>query len=180
MSAPIITARRVLHPGRTRPDRIATAMGHAARRALVWLPEGMSLHDAVTGAFRSLAAEAGAFHLLGGRLATAVYHVATPDAASRRAVEYGAPIFIEGGAAIIRATGSYGETLSGAALLHIHGNLADRDNRAHGGHINPELCVTAPGGVRAILMLSVGFKQVADRETDFSLFFPVAAPALNG
>jgi hypothetical protein len=44
--------------------------------------------------------------------------------------------------------------------------------RAHGGHISPQLCVVGPGGVRAILMLNVGFKQAIDRETRYSLFFP--------
>jgi hypothetical protein len=72
----------------------------------------------------------------------------------------------------VRAAGSYGEDLSGLPLLHIHGALAERSGRAHGGHVSPTLCVVGPGGVRAILLLTVGFKQAVDRETRYTLFFP--------
>lgn len=165
-------ARRLVHPGRVRAERVTTALAPQQRRAMVWLPQGESLHDALVQAFTSLGALNGAFHLLGGTLAVAAYHVALPQADSRRAVEYGQAILIEGGAEVIRATGSFGQRVEGGPLLHIHGSLADGSGHGHGGHINPELCVAGPGGVRAILMLAVGFNQVSDEETGFSLFFP--------
>jgi predicted DNA-binding protein with PD1-like motif len=172
MSAPVVATRRVLHPGHTRAERVVTAMGREARRALVWLPEGQTLKAALVAAFAEFGARFGAFHLLGGRLATAAYHTAVPKAGSARAVEYGAPTEIPGGARVLRANGSFGDDLSGEPLIHVHGGLSDHEGYAHGGHINPELCVIGTGGVRALLMLNVGFRQVVDRETQFSLFFP--------
>jgi predicted DNA-binding protein with PD1-like motif len=172
MGAPLRAVRRMLQPGKPRPDRVTGALAPRPRRALVWLKEGRSLHDSLTAAFARFGVRAGAFQLLGGDLAAAAYHVAVPKEDSIRAVEYGPPITLAPGTRIVRATGSFGEDLSGAPLLHIHGVLAEADGRAHGGHISPNLCVVGAGGVRAILLLTVGFKQVIDRETRFSLFFP--------
>jgi predicted DNA-binding protein with PD1-like motif len=172
MSATIVAVRRTIHPGPPRGDRVSAAAAPRPRRALVWLPEGETLHNSLVSAFARFGVRAGAFHLLGGRLSAAVYHVARPTDDGVRAAEYGPPIQIEGGACLVRATGSYGEDLSGLPLLHIHGALAEPTGRAHGGHFSPHMCVVGPGGVRAILMLTVGFKQVVDRETRYSLFFP--------
>jgi predicted DNA-binding protein with PD1-like motif len=172
MGAVIMSARRTLHPGPPRADRVAVAVAPRPRRALVWLPEGETLHNSLVSAFARFGVRAGILHLLGGYLSAAVYHVAVPRDDSVRAAEYGPPIRIEGGARLVRASGSYGEDLSGLPLLHIHGALAEPTGKAHGGHISPHMCVVGPGGVRAILMLTVGFKQVIDRETRYSLFFP--------
>jgi predicted DNA-binding protein with PD1-like motif len=172
MGALVVSARRTLHPGPPRADRVAVAVAPRPRRALVWLPADQSLHDSLVSAFARFGVRSGILQLLGGELSTAVYHVAIPKHDSVRVAEYGPPISIEGGASVMRATGSYGEDLSGLPLLHIHGVLAERNGRAHGGHISPNMCVVGPGGVRAILMLTIGFKQVVDRETRFSLFFP--------
>jgi predicted DNA-binding protein with PD1-like motif len=172
MGAVIMSARRTLHPGPPRADRVAVAVAPRPRRALVWLPEGETLHNSLVSAFARFGVRAGILHLLGGYLSSAVYHVAVPRDDSVRAAEYGPPIRIEGGARLVRASGSYGEDLSGLPLLHIHGALAEPTGKAHGGHISPHMCVVGPGGVRAILMLTVGFKQVIDRETRYSLFFP--------
>ena len=180
MSAPVVSCRRILHPGKARADRVATAMGPRPRRAMAWLAGGQTMHAALVQAYTRFGVRAGAFYLLGGRLSTAAYHVAGPQTASARAVEYGPPTLITGGATIIRATGSYGDDLSGSPLLHVHGALADDSGRAHGGHINPDLCIIGPDGVRAIMMLTVGFKQVVDPETHFSLFFPFAEAASHG
>jgi predicted DNA-binding protein with PD1-like motif len=146
---------------------------------MTWLPEGKTLHDAVVPIFMNFGARAGAFYLLGGTLSTAAYHVAKPSSDSVRVAEYSAPIHIEGGATIVRATGSYGDDLSGRPLLHVHGVLAESGGRAHGGHISPDLCVIGPGGVRALMLLTVGFRQMVDRETRFSAFFPVSEASSN-
>jgi predicted DNA-binding protein with PD1-like motif len=172
MGAVVVSARRTLHPGPPRADRVAVAVAPRPRRALVWLPEGQRLHDALVSAFARFGVRSGILQLLGGELSTAVYHVAVRRDDSVRAAEYGPPIQIDDGASVMRATGSYGEDLSGLPLLHIHGVLAERTGRAHGGHFSPNMCVVGPGGVRAILMLTIGFKQIVDRETRFSLFFP--------
>jgi predicted DNA-binding protein with PD1-like motif len=172
MAAVVIAARRTLQPGPPRADRAAVAVAPRPRRALVWLPEGETLHNSLVSAFARFGVRAGAFQLLGGYLSSAVYHVAVPRDESVRAAEYGPPIQIDGGARLVRATGSYGEDLSGLPLLHIHGVLAEPTGRAYGGHVNPLLCVVGPGGVRANLLLTIGFKQVVDRETRYSLFFP--------
>jgi predicted DNA-binding protein with PD1-like motif len=172
MGAVVISARRTLHPGPPRPDRVTAAVAARPRRALVWLPEGECLHDSLVSAFARFGVRSGILQLLGGELSEAVYHVGVPRDDSVRAAEYGPPIKVDGGASIVRATGSYGEDLSGLPLFHIHGALADESGRAHGGHFSPTMCIVGPGGARAILMLTVGFKQVIDRETRYSLFFP--------
>lgn len=172
MSALVVAARRTLQPGSPRADRVTVAVSPRPRRALVWLPEGQTLYSSLVSAFARFGVRAGALQLLGGYLSAAVYHVAVPREDSVRAAEYGPPIQIESGARLVRATGSYGEDLSGLPLLHIHGALAEPASRAHGGHLSPQMCIVGPGGVRAILLLTVGFKQVIDRETRYSLFFP--------
>ena len=179
MSAQVVAARRALHPGRPRVDRVTTAAGDRPRRAMAWLPEGKTLHDAVVPIYMHFGARAGALYLLGGTLSTATYHVAEPPSDGVRVCGYSAPIRIEGGATIVRATGSYGDDLAGRPLLHVHGVLAEPGGRAHGGHISPDLCVVGPGGVRALMLLTVGFKQVIDRETRFSIFFPVSEAQSN-
>src|SRR5205085_1082373 len=80
---------------------------------------------------------AGALQLLGGLLSEAAYHVAVPSPGSLRAADYGPPIALGGGTRLVRATGSYGEGLSGSPLLHIHGVLAEPPGRGHGGLIAP-------------------------------------------
>lgn len=172
MGAPVVAARRIIHPGKPRADRVAGAVAPRPRRALVWLPEAWTLHDSVVAAFAHFGVRAGAFQLLGGELSAAAYHVAVPLPNSNRAAEYGPPIPLGSGVRIVRATGSYGEDLAGNHLLHVHGVLAEPTGRGHGGHIASDLCMIGPGGVRAILLLTVGFKQITDNETRYSLFFP--------
>jgi hypothetical protein len=180
MSAPIVSVRRVIHPGPVSAAGVTTAMGLPPRRVMTWLAEGQSLQGALVGAYASLGARAGAFELLGGRLSVAAYHVTGPQTASVRVAEYGPPSIIPGGATIIQATGSYGDSLAGPPMVHIHAAFADESGRAHGGHVNPELCVIGPGGVRAMLTLAVGFRQVADPQTQYSLFFPFAEVSAHG
>jgi len=172
MSAPVFSARRILQPGPPRAERVSVAVVRRPRRALVWLPEGRTLHDALVTAFARFGVRAGALALLGGELSAAAYHVAVPFPDSPRAADYGPPVQLGSGTRLVRASGSYGEDLSGSPLLHIHGVLAEPSGQAHGGHIAPDRCMVGPAGVRAILLLSVGFKRLVDRETRTSLFFP--------
>jgi predicted DNA-binding protein with PD1-like motif len=172
MSAPIVSVRRVLHPGKPRPDRVAAAVG-VPRRALAWLPEGLSLHAAVVGAFAAMGAEGGSFELLGGVMAVAAYHVTGPTE-SRRVADYGPPTVLSGAVRLIHATGSFGLDLSGVPMVHIHGSFADADGRARGSHVNQHESVIGPGGVRAVLVAGPGYRQIDDRETLFPLFFPFA------
>ena len=78
MSAPVFSARRILQPGPPRADRVSVAVVRRPRRALVWLPEGRTLHDALVTAFARFGVRAGALALLGGELSAAAYHVAVP------------------------------------------------------------------------------------------------------
>jgi len=179
MSAPVLSARRILQPGPPRADRVSVAMVRRPRRALVWLPEGRTLYDALVTAYARFGVRAGALQLLGGDLSAAAYHVAVPLPDSPRAVDYGPPIRLGSGTRLVRASGSYGEDLSGSPLLHIHGVLAEPSGRGHGGHLAPEGCVVGRGGVRAILLLNVGFRRIVDRETRTSLFFPFSEVSAN-
>ncbi|WP_395943879.1 PCC domain-containing protein [Brevundimonas sp.] len=174
MSAPLIETRRVVHPGASRFGRVLTAVGEHSRQSLGSIHEGETIQVGVERLFAALGEVAGGFRLIGGRLDQAFYHVAKPRDDSPRAVEYGAPIQIEGGAAVVAASGSFGPSLSGKPLLHLHGALADDQGRGHGGHLNVEQCVAGPGGVRVHLMTGSGFRQAADPETRFSTFFPVS------
>ena len=180
MSAPIVSCRRVLHPGKPRPDRVATALSPAPRRALAWLAEGQSLHAAVVGAFAQLGVTAGSFELLGGMMAVAAYHVTGPQTDSKRVAEYGPPTIMSGPVRLIHATGSYGPDLSGVPMVHIHGSFTDAAGQPRGSHVNQQQTIIGAGGVRAILVTGPGFRQIADRETLFPLFFPFAEAASDG
>jgi hypothetical protein len=149
-------------------------MGPAPRRVMTWLAEGLTLQGALVESYARLDARAGAFELLGGVLSVAAYHVTAPQTDSLRVAEYGPPTTIPGGAALIHGSGSFGDALSGSPMVHIHAAFADESGRTHGGHVNPDLSVIGPGGVRALLILAVGFRQVADRQTLFPLFVPFA------
>jgi predicted DNA-binding protein with PD1-like motif len=174
MSAPLLETRRVVHPGASRFGRVLTAAGDQSRQSLGFIREGETIQVGVERLFAALGESFGGFRLIGGRLSEAYYHVATPRADSDRAVEYGAPIHIEGGADVVASSGSFGPSLSGKPLLHLHGALADDQGRGHGGHLNVEQCVAGPGGIRVHLMTGSGFRQAADPETRFSTFFPVS------
>ncbi|WP_292022248.1 MULTISPECIES: PCC domain-containing protein [unclassified Brevundimonas] len=174
MSAPLLETRRVVHPGTSRFGRVMTASGDQSRQSLGSIREGETLQAGIERLFAALGESFGGFRLIGGRLSQAHYHVAKPRADSERAVEYGAAIQIEGGAAVVAASGSFGPSVSGAPLLHLHGALADDQGRGHGGHLNVDRCVAGPGGVRVHLMTGSGFRQAADPETRFSTFFPVS------
>lgn len=172
MSAPLVETRRVVHPGASRYGRVLTAVSEQSRQAMGVVREGETLQAGVKRLFAAAGASAGGFRLVGGRLSEAFYHVANPRDDSVRAVEYGAPIHIEGGASVIAASGSFGPSVSGDPLLHLHGALADGEGHAHGGHLNVERSVAGAGGVRVHLMMGSGFRQAADPETRFSTFFP--------
>jgi predicted DNA-binding protein with PD1-like motif len=174
MSRPLLETRRVVHPGASRFGRVLTAVGERSSQSLGIIREGESLKIGIERLFAQAGATTGAFRLIGGRLAEACYHVATPREGSARAVEYGAPIPIEGGALVIAASGSFGSAVSGEPLLHLHGALSDKDGRAHGGHLNVDGCIAGPDGVRVHLLTGAGFRQAADPETHFSTFFPIA------
>src|SRR3954466_3276827 len=111
MRALVVAARRTLQQGSPRADRVTVAVSPRPRRALVWLPEGQTLYSSLVSAFARFGVRAGALQLLGGYLSAAVYHVAVPREDSVRAAEYGPPIQIDGGARLVRATGSYGDDL---------------------------------------------------------------------
>jgi hypothetical protein len=151
-------------------------MGPAPRRMMTWLAEGLNLREALVEAYARLGSRAGAFELLGGFLSVAAYHVTGPQTDSQRVAEYGPARMIPGGAMIVHGTGSYGDAMAGSPMVHVHAAFADGAGRTHGGHVNPDLSVIGPGGVRAILMLGAGFRQIADLQTLFPLFVPFAEP----
>ena len=170
MSAPIVSVRRVLHPGKPRPERVAVAAG-VSRRALIWLPEGLSLHAAVVGAFGRLGVVGGSFELLGGVMAVAAYHVTGPTE-SPRVADYGPATIMAGPVRLIHGSGSFGLDLAGVPMVHVHGCFAGGDGRVRGSHVNQHESVIGAGGVRAMLVMGPGYRQVDDRETLFPLFFP--------
>jgi len=174
LSAPLIQARRVRHPGASRFGRVLTAVGEHSRQALGFIQPGETIQGGVERLFVEMGATAGGFRLIGGRLAQAYYHVAGPRSDSARAVEYGAAIAIDGEALVVAASGSFGPSVDGKPLLHLHGALADAQGQGHGGHLNVERCIAGAGGVHVHLMAGSGFRQAADPETRFSTFFPVS------
>ncbi|GAA0627544.1 hypothetical protein GCM10009422_25660 [Brevundimonas kwangchunensis] len=172
MSATVIETRRVLQPGPARYGRVLTALGAQGRQLLGSIHEGESLESGLVRLFAETGEASGTFRLLGGALSEAWYHVALPDPDSPRAVDYGAPIHVEGGAWLIGGSGSFGPSVKGGPLIHLHGALAATDGRGHGGHLNNGKCIVGAGGVRVLMHLGAGFSQAADPETGFSTFFP--------
>lgn len=172
MSATVVETRRVLQPGPARHGRVLTALGQQGRQLLGSIGEGESLESGLIRLFAEAGEASGTFRLLGGALGDAFYHVALPDPDSPRAVDYGAPIHIEGGAWLIGGSGSFGPSVNGGPLIHLHGALAAIDGRGHGGHLNNGKCIVGAGGVRVLMHLGAGFSQAADPETGFSTFFP--------
>ncbi|MEJ1977071.1 MAG: DUF296 domain-containing protein [Acetobacteraceae bacterium] len=166
-------ARRLQQPGPPRPDRVSTATTVQVRRVLAWLPGEQTLQDGVAALFASHGARHGAFELLGGGLSSALYMTSVPNPGGVQVATYG-PQTVVNLARLVRATGSYGPDLAGLPMMHVHAILAEPDGRAHAGHLVPDACVAGPAGLRALLTIGVGFAQIADAETAFSLLFPVS------
>src|SRR4051812_38888800 len=83
------------------------------------------------------------------------------------------PIQIEGGTHFVHASGSYCETSRAYHCCTSVALLLSPRGEALGGHLSPHMCVVGPGRVEAILMLTVEFNQIIDRETRYSLFSPI-------
>jgi hypothetical protein len=60
-----------------------------------------------------------------------------------------------------------------ALTYNVLGPGDDRQGQADRLLLCRTMCVVGHGGLRTILMLTIGFKQVVDRETRFALFFPI-------
>jgi hypothetical protein len=135
---------------------------------------GWPLGEAIDTLFQTLPGRSGGFRILGGVLAKAAYHLATPHRGSRRVIEYGTPMMIDGPALIIVASGCHGASVRNTPFTHLHGVLADRHGAAHGGHINVRQSIVGTEGIALLVFTGVGFAQIEDRETTFTTFVPVA------
>lgn len=166
--------RHVRQPGPPRAARVETAVVPQTGRALVSLPPGATLFDALARAFGRYDQTHGAFVLLGGELGVAAYHTGgwLPHDPGR--VGYGPAKHVAGPVQVVHGHGSFGRSLAGQPFVHVHAAFAEADGRLHAGHLPPETCTVGPGGLRALLTFGAGFAQVADAETGFVLFVPQA------
>ncbi len=164
--------RHAIHPGLTTWDRVLTAVGAPSRSILVRLEAGASLGDAIRAAFHGLNLSTGSFRLFGALLARAAYHLASPRDGSARVIEYGAAKVLASGALIVEASGSFGLSMDGETLVHVHGALADARGRAYGGHLNVDRCIIGPETATMLITAGAGFRQAVDAETGFATFVP--------
>ncbi|MDO9708956.1 PCC domain-containing protein [Paracraurococcus lichenis] len=138
------------------------------------LEPGPSLLEAVARPLRRAGIAHAVLEMQGGGFGPFAYVLPAHAPDTRHAAWYSAPHAPAAGAALERATVTFG-TREGAPWLHCHAVWREAAGR-RAGHVLPEeTAIAAPVVARAWALSGAGFAVSADAETGFTLFQPVAA-----
>jgi predicted DNA-binding protein with PD1-like motif len=108
--------------------------------------------------------------MLGGLTGARLLHP-VPDASSKMGIKYGEPSDLEGPLEFASGSGTIGVLESGETVIHLHGVLADSNNRLYTGHF-------VEGGSPVLTTVEVVIQETTDveiirsldEETGFALF----------
>lgn len=170
--------RTVKQPGPAQEPRLLAEQAEATAELRVVLPEGTDLHEGLITALRKRGIADAAIRLTGGGFGSMQYLTGQPDGSGARVATYGAPTLLEGPVALIGGNAILGRLENGAAILHCHAVVADREGRIHGGHLPPGVCRAGPEGLVAWVtaLAGAGFAVGYDAETNYPIFHPAVAP----
>lgn len=171
MSAP----RSIRQPGPPAAERVL-AIPCRARPLLLSLKAGERLLDAVARGFAQAGFESGVAEL--GPLALGPFSYVMP--APARTPEHAAfysDVFTPPGITRLEEGALTFGLRDGAPFFHAHALWREADGKASGGHILPETTrLAADAEIDALGLDGARFEATQDRETNFKLFEPVAAP----
>lgn len=140
------------------------------------LRPGKALLDALVAALPAGTASA-VLTLTGGALAPFAYVMPALSRTAEHAVYFSDRFDADGPVQLIDACVTFGRR-NGAPWLHCHARWIDAGGAPHCGHVLPEqTMLDSPVSARAWLLEHASFEVVADGETRFTLFEPLALAA---
>lgn len=170
--------RRILHPGPVAERRV-TVVDTRVRQQTLQLQPGRSLLAAVDQALAPTGAASAVLQLQPGRLQPFAYVMPALSKTPAHAVYFSDRFDAAGAVQLETATVTVGQR-DGQPSLHCHARWLDAQGRPHCGHVLPhEAQLTSPLQASAWLLDGAAFEVTADDETAFSLFRPVARPAVG-
>ncbi len=148
-----------------------------ALHARVHLAAGKSLLAAASEAMARLSLRSANLLILGGPMASALYHtsVLTPD--GPRWIDYGPAQTIPEPAWLVMGAATFGIAGDGSPIIHCHAVLSG-GGRVVGGHLPPERCIIGAEGLiaHATGAEHTGFIVQHDSESSFDLLTPACLP----
>ena len=146
----------------------------AARHARLELAAGQSMLTAVTAEMARLGWESATLLILGGSMATALYHTSVLTPGGARWIDYGPAQAVADPAWLVMASATFGRGLDGSPALHCHAVLSG-GGRVAGGHLAPDRSVIGRGGLvaHATSAAGAGFR-VMRNASGFDLLTPAA------
>ncbi|MDQ8727676.1 PCC domain-containing protein [Bradyrhizobium sp. LHD-71] len=167
--------RHVVQPGQPPAERVQWV--EARGRAFSFgLDAGVSLLEAVRRGFAAEGFASGVLTIEDGALEPFAYVMPALPKTPEHAAFYSDTFRPAGLTRLKAATMTFGER-DGAPFFHCHGIWTEADKRVSGGHVLPEETVVArPCRANAFGVSGAAFVAEQDRETNFRLFVPLAAP----
>lgn len=164
--------RGIQHPGPVAAGRI-DALPVALQRHALLLQPGTSLLQALVQALPA-GTRSAVLSLHGGTLAPLAYVMPALSRSAEHAVYFSERFEAAAPAQLIDASVTYGQR-DGRPWLHCHARWTDADGRRHCGHLLPgDVQLASPLAATAWCLDGAEFSVVADDETRFTLFKPVA------
>jgi len=165
--------RRIVHPGPSSSDRVRT-VDCRLRHLRQALAPGKSLLESLAVLLEAHGATSAVATLAGGSFAPFVFLMPALSPTPEHAVYYSARHEPEGPVRLENATITLGRR-DGRPWLHCHGTWRDAQGRRLGGHVLPDEAMVKDAIEADIWLLDgAGFEVVANPETAFTLFEPVA------
>jgi len=169
--------RHILHPGPVAARRMTVVETRVRQQSLLLQP-GRSLLAAVTEAIAATGATSAVLQLQPGTLQPFAYVMPALSKTPAHAVYFSDRFDADGAVHLETATVTVGRR-DGQPSLHCHARWLDSQGRRHVGHVLPhDALLVSPMRASAWLLDGAAFEVSADDETAFSLFKPVARPAL--
>lgn len=170
--------RRILHPGPVADER-RTVVDTTVREQTLQLQPGRSLLAAVTEALAPTGAASAVLQLQPGTLLPFAYVMPALSKTSAHAVYFSDRFDADGAVQLETATVTVGQR-DGQTSLHCHARWIDAQGERHCGHVLPhDAMLVSTMNATAWLLDGAAFQVTADDETAFSLFKPVARPAVG-
>lgn len=179
LPGPPATARKIVHPGPTHPDRLESFSAPAISGE-IRLRAGEVLMDAIAASLEPEGLRAAALDLVGLQLGPMNFVMPTYSKSPEHVAYYSETFHRPGPVTIASGTATYGSR-DGTPFLHGHVLWRDDDGGQMGGHVLPHDCRIA----RDCTIRYTGCREISmdarpDAETNFTLFGPYPEAESDG
>jgi predicted DNA-binding protein with PD1-like motif len=165
--------RHLVQPGPIHPERIEICEGRSQKLDFV-LKAGLSLNDALTRPLVAAGMGCAAMVFRGGALGPFSYVMPGPPDGPNHVAYFSAPRSPPGITDVEIANATFGWR-DGEPFVHCHGAWIEEATHRRGGHILPhETIVARETIVHAWALPDVTIRADPDKETNFTLFHPIA------